>query len=151
MGREKEKEGKQTRGEGEGSLGENGNKRVGLGRGEVGGGEVRNGRGGAEGSERFGPPTLWIKVTSLLSIPSFRPVCASLFHHATNTPLVRRSGLLDSAPGSQPGGTGFDSRPGRYFGHALHPWARCSLTFAPVNQAVHPFGVGKLVPVSAGG
>jgi hypothetical protein len=63
MGREKEKEGKETGGEGEGSREEDGNKRV--GRGEVGGArsEERKGRGGGEG--KIWTPTFWIKVTSL--------------------------------------------------------------------------------------
>jgi hypothetical protein len=49
MGREKEKEGKETGWEGEGSREEDGNKKV--GRGEVGGArsEERKGRGGGEG------------------------------------------------------------------------------------------------------
>jgi hypothetical protein len=49
MGREREKEGKETGGEGEENREEDGNKR--LGRGEVGGArsEERKGRGGGEG------------------------------------------------------------------------------------------------------
>jgi hypothetical protein len=64
MGREREKEGKETGGEGEENREEDGNKR--LGRGEVGGArsEERKGRGGGEG--KIWTPTFWIKVTSLL-------------------------------------------------------------------------------------
>lgn len=66
--------------------------------------------------------------------------------------LKWRVGLLVSALASRSGDNEFDSQRWRRLrADTLHPWARCRLAGVPVNQAVQPCWINKLIPTSTAG